>query len=101
MTKKKSGSFDQNNTSTPKPSKKPTSTANDPWYGKVVAKTGNVVSGGAGLLVRTASMGGMGNIVQNVATAAVEQATQAATVAYVKTQTNGIIDMPTTRRKKK
>lgn len=101
MTKKKTGSVDPNNTSTPKPESKPKTTANDPWYGKVVAKSGKVVSGGAGLLVRTQAMGGMSNIVHNVANAAVQQATKAATAAYVSTQTDNIIDMPITRRKKK
>lgn len=76
-------------------------TANDPWYSKVVAKTGNVVSGGAALLVRTQALGGMDAIVHNVATAAATQATQAATAAYVQSQTGNIIEMPRKIRKVK
>lgn len=101
MTKKKSDSVDPKNTSKPTPKAKPSTTANDPWYGKVVAKSGKVVSGGAGLLVRTQAMGGMNNIVHNVATAAVQEATKAATKAYVTNQTGDIIEMPNARRKKK
>lgn len=101
MKKKKSECAEQQGTTSKINKAKPSKTANDPWYGKVVAKTGKVVSGGAGLLVRTQAMGGMSNIVHDVATAAVQQATQAATAAYVRTQTGDIIEMPTSRRKTK
>lgn len=75
--------------------------SNDPWYGKVVAETGNVVSGGAGLLVRTKAMGGMSKIIEGVAKAAVEQATQAATKAFVQTQSPEVINFPNQKRRKK
>lgn len=83
----------------PTPNSKP-EPKNDPWYGKVVARTGNVVSGGAALLVRTSAMGGMQEIVNKVATAAVEEATQAAKTAYVETQ-GDVIGFPNEKRRKK
>ncbi|MPS92930.1 hypothetical protein [Comamonas sp.] len=84
---------------TPTPTSKPEA-KNDPWYSKVVAKTGNVVSGGAALLVRTSAMGGMQAIVTKVATAAVEEANQAAKTAYVSTQ-GDVIGFPNEKRRKK
>lgn len=85
------------------PNKKPpikSKAKNDPWYSKVVAKSGNVVSGGAALLVRTSAAGGMQEIVSKVATAAFEEATQAAKKAYVSTQ-GDVIGFPKETRRKK
>ncbi len=96
MTKKKSDGAD--NKAAPK---KQSPTANDPWYSKVTAESGEVVSGGAALLVRTKAMGGQSAIIHKVAEAAVKEATQAATAAYVKTQSDGVIGFPKQKRKSK
>lgn len=49
----------------------------DPIYGKVMAKTGNMVSGGAALLVRAEAVGGPSNLVAIGVMAALNASNQA------------------------
>lgn len=101
MTKNNSDGADNKAAPTQETPKKESPTANDPWYSKVISSTGTIVSGGAALLARTKAMGGQGKIVQGVAEAAVKQATEAATAAYVKTQKDDVIEFPQQKRKSK
>jgi hypothetical protein len=45
----------------------------DEWYGKIVADTGNEVSGGAGLLVRIKRGGGMKTVAQRIGAKAAQE----------------------------
>jgi hypothetical protein len=49
----------------------------DPFYGKVMADSGAVVSGGAALLVRAKARGGPSNIIRDAVEAALRKADHA------------------------
>jgi hypothetical protein len=51
--------------------------ATDPLYSKIMAPSGNVVSGGAGLLVRAKAVGGPSNLVAIGIKAALDASNQA------------------------
>lgn len=49
----------------------------DPLYSKVLADTGNIVSGGAGLLVRAKAVGGPSNLIAIGIKAAIDASNKA------------------------
>jgi hypothetical protein len=57
--------------------KKANDNGTDPFYGKVMADSGAVVSGGAALLVRAKARGGPSNIIRDAIEAALEMANDA------------------------
>lgn len=57
--------------------KKANDNGTDPFYSKVVADSGTVVSGGAALLVRAKARGGPSNIIRDAIEAALEKANEA------------------------
>lgn len=57
--------------------KKANDNGTDPFYSKVIADSGAVVSGGAALLVRAKARGGPSNIIRDAIEAAFEKANEA------------------------